>query len=177
MAVHASANYYFLDDESDYIQPTVFADRGRLHVEARYNYEDRETGSLWAGHNLTGGEAVTFEFTPMIGVAFGRVAGVAPGYRATLGWRDVELYSEGELVIDAGDRDDSFFYTWTELSVAPSERWRAGLVIQRTKAWESPFDIQRGVLLGFQGGRFDATAYVLNPGESPVFVLGVGASL
>ena len=69
MAVHASANYYFLDDESDYIQPTVFADRGRLHVEARYNYEDRETGSLWAGYNLTGGEAVTFEFTPMIGVA------------------------------------------------------------------------------------------------------------
>ena len=35
---------YILRNEANYLQPTLTADRGALHLEARYNYEDRETG-------------------------------------------------------------------------------------------------------------------------------------
>lgn len=175
-SAYASATVYFLDGEQDILQPTVYADRGRLHLEARYNYEDRGAGSAWAGINLSAGDEVTLEFTPMLGIVFGDTSGIAPGYKASLGWRNVELYSEAEYVIDADDADDSFFYTWTELSVSPAESWRFGLVIQRTKAYESAFDIQRGLLAGLHRGRFDVTAYVLNPDESPAWVLAVGAA-
>ena len=172
---YASANFYLLEGEDDFLQPTAFVDHGRLHLEARYNYEDRDTGSIWAGYNLSAGDEFALKFTPMLGAVVGSTAGIAPGYKASLSWRRLELYSEAEYVVDTDGADDSFFYTWTELSVAPAEWWRAGLVIQRTKSYETEFEVQRGLLLGFHRGRLDFTAYVLNPDESPAYVLAVGA--
>ena len=48
-AFSASAATYVLPDEPDFVQPTVSADRGWLHLEGRFNYEDRGTGSALFG--------------------------------------------------------------------------------------------------------------------------------
>jgi hypothetical protein len=173
----AAVSGYFLPDDTDYAQPAVTADRGRLHLEARYNYEDRETGSAWIGYNLSVGDSVTLEFTPMMGAVFGNTAGVAPGYRASLAWRMLQLYSETEFVIDAGDPADSFLYTWSEFEVAPRDWCRFGLVVQRTKAYQTEFDIQRGFFAGVSYRRTDVTAYVFNPdADRPTVVVAVGVS-
>ena len=81
----ASASTYFLPDSRDFVQPTVTADRGRLHLEARFNYEGLDTGSVWVGYNVRLGERVTLELTPIVGVVFGHTTGVAPGYKGSLG--------------------------------------------------------------------------------------------
>jgi hypothetical protein len=47
---------YLVPDSRDYVNPNVTADRGWLHLEARYNYEALETGSVWVGYNFTVGE-------------------------------------------------------------------------------------------------------------------------
>jgi hypothetical protein len=52
-------NTYIVPDSENCVQPTVAADRDWLHVEARFNYEDRDTGSVWLGYNFTVGEEVT----------------------------------------------------------------------------------------------------------------------
>ena len=55
----ASAYTYFVpdsDESDDYVQPTFTADRGWLHLEARYNYEALDTGSAWLGFNFAGGK-------------------------------------------------------------------------------------------------------------------------
>ena len=174
--MYASAYLYFIEDEEDYLQPTVSADRGWLHLEARYNYEDRDTGSAWMGYNLTVGEELVLEVTPMLGVVFGNTTGVAPGFKASLSWWRLTLNNETEYVIDADDSEDSFLYTWAELTFAPADGWRAGLVVQRTKAYETELDIQRGLLLGASYKNFDVTAHVFNPDESPTVVIAVGAS-
>ena len=75
----ASAYTYVVPDDHDYVQPTVTADRGWLHLEARYNYEALDTGSAWVGYNFSGGETLAWEFTPMIGGVFGDTTGIAPG--------------------------------------------------------------------------------------------------
>ena len=165
---------YIVPDDREYVQPTVMADHDWLHLEARYNYEDIDTGSVWIGYNFSFGEEITLELTPMIGAVFGNTRGVAPGYEATLTWRKIELYTEGEFLIDANDSSDSFFYTWTELSVYPMDWFRVGLVIERTKAYDTDFDIQHGVLAGLIFGDLSLTTYVFNPEDDPVVVLGVG---
>src|SRR5262249_6770711 len=38
-AFYASLGWYFVPDQTNYPQPTVTADRGPVHIEARYNYE------------------------------------------------------------------------------------------------------------------------------------------
>jgi hypothetical protein len=173
----ASAYTYFVPDNRNYVQPTVTADRQWLHLEARYNYEDLDTGSAWVGYNFSVGEKLSLDFTPMLGGVFGNTTGIAPGYRGTLSWWKLVLYSEGEYVFDTGDRSASFFYNWSELSFSPVEWFRFGLVGQRTRAYESDRDIQRGFLVGFSYKRVDLTAYVFNPDQDkPTVVVAAGVN-
>jgi hypothetical protein len=171
----ASAFYYFVPDDDDFVLPIVAVDRGPLHLEARYNYEARDTASVWAGYNFSGGKNVEWEVTPILGGVFGDTDGWAPGYEFSLAWKKLELYSEGEYVFDTGDSSESFFYNWSELSFSPVEWFRFGLVTQRTRAYETERDIQRGLLLGFSIRKVDATVYVFNPDDSDPLVVAAVA--
>jgi hypothetical protein len=170
-----SATTYIVPDSRDYVQPTVTADRGWLHLEARYNYEALDTGSAWVGYNLSGGEKLAWEFTPMLGGVFGDTTGIAPGYKGSLSLWKLELYSEGEFVFDTGTSSDSFFYNWSELTLAPVDWFRFGMVTQRTRVYETDRDVQRGLLVRFSYKKVDLSAYVFNPDEDkPTFVFGLG---
>ncbi len=173
----ASAYTYIVPDSREYVQPTFSADHSWLHLEARYNYENLETGSAWVGYSLSGGQKLEWEITPMLGGVFGNTTGVAPGYKGSLSWWKLGLYSEGEYVIDAGTRSGNFFYTWSELTCSPVDWLRFGLVAQRTKAYKTDLDIQRGFLVGLSYKSVDFTTYVFNLGwTDPTVVLAVGVN-
>jgi hypothetical protein len=164
---------YVLPDEGNYAQPTFTADRSALHLEARYNYEATETGSLWAGYNLGGGDRVAWELTPMIGGVFGTTNGVAPGYKASLSWWKLEAYSEGEYVF-ATEAEERFAYNWSEVAIAPVEWLRAGVVAQRTRAYDAERDIQRGPFVGASFKGIDSAVYLFNPDDDkPTVVVAV----
>jgi len=173
----AYAYAYLVPDSRDYVQPTITADRNWLHLEARYNYENLDTGSAWVGYNFGGGEKLAWEFTPMLGGVFGDTAGIAPGYKGSLSWWKLGLYSEGEYVFDTRDASGSFFYNWSELTLAPVEWFRFGMVTQRTRAYQTDRDIQRGLLVGLSYKKVDFTTYVFNPDESrPMVVVALGVT-
>ncbi len=174
----AVVSTYVLPDEANYAQPTVTAEHaGGLHLEARYNYEDQHTGSVWVGYTYGGGETIEWEIKPMLGGVFGNTTGVAPGYKGSVSWRMLAAYSEGEYVFDAGESTDSFFYSWSELTVAPVEWLRTGVVMQRTRAYKSDLDVQRGLLAGVTYRKLDVATYVFNPDDSgPTVVIAAGVS-
>lgn len=174
----ASFYTYFVPDDHDFVQPTFAADRGWQHFELRYNYESLDTFSAWLGGTFSVGEELTLEMTPMVGVVFGSdTNGIAPGYKATLGWRQFEFYSEGEYVFDADDHSESFFYNWSELTFAPVEAFRFGVVTQRTRLYETEHDIQRGLVVGIVGEKWDVAGYLFDPDDAkPTFVLALGVS-
>jgi hypothetical protein len=173
----ASVMGYLLPDSHDYVQPTITADRDWLHLEARYNYEALKTGSTWVGANFSGGRKLEWEITPMLGGVFGDTTGVAPGYKGSLRWWKLELYSEGEYVFDTGNFSGSYFYNWSELSLAPVAWFRFGLVTQRTHTYQTDREIQRGLLAGLEYKRMSFTTYVFNPEESrPTIVLAASLS-
>jgi hypothetical protein len=171
----ATAMGYLVPDGRDYVQPTITADRGWLHLEARYNYENLDTGSAWLGYNFSGGKKLAWEVTPMLGGVFGNTTGIAPGYSGSLSWWKIQLYSESEHVLDTRNSSGNFLYNWSELSLAPAEWLRFGLVTQRTLAYHTDRDIQRGFLVGLSYKKLSFTAYVFNPDESrPTLVLAAG---
>jgi len=113
----------------------------------------------------------------MLGGVFGDLTGVAPGFEISLTWRRISLYTQDEFVFDTGNSSANFFYTWTELSYAPVDWFRAGLAFQRTKLYQTKLDIQRGFLVGFNYKQVDFTAYVFNLGWTDptlIFTVGVG---
>ena len=173
----ASAYIYVLSDNQHYVQPTVSADRGRLHLESRYNYENLETGSAWLGANFSGGKTLEWEFTPMLGGVFGETTGIAPGFKLSLSWWKLNLSSENEYVFDAGDSSDSFFYNWSELTLTPAGSFQFGLVTQRTRVYQTDREIQRGVMAGFSIKGVTLSGYVFNPDEDkPRFVFAVAVT-
>ena len=171
----ASVAGYFVPEDSNYLQPTVSVDRGWLHLEARYNYEAQQTASFWAGVNFEAGERVTLALTPMFGIVTGDTDGVAPGLLVTLATWKLELYSEAEWMVDTAETSDIFFYNWSELTLQPVEWFRFGLVTQRTRAYQSDRDIQRGLLGGVMWRNASFTGHVFEPfSDQPTVVVSIG---
>jgi hypothetical protein len=167
---------YFIPDENDYGSAVATADREALHLEGRYNYENLNTASLWVGMNFEFGEEekVHGDVTPMLGGVFGHTNGVAPGFHFTLAYKRFELYSEGEYLFDTDAHTDSYFYNWNELSYGPLEWLRAGLVSQRTRAYRTPLDIQRGFFIRATHKSWTFSVYVFNAGwTDPTVVAAV----
>lgn len=166
---------YLVPHDQSYASPVFSADHRRLHLETRYNYENQQTGSVWAGWNFSVGDTLVFDATPMLGGVFGNTTGVAPGYEMALTYKKLELSSQGEYVIDTRDREGSFFYCWNELVYSPADWFHAGLVAQRTRAYSTDLDVQRGFSVGFAYRRVDFTTYVFNLGwTDPTVVLVMG---
>jgi hypothetical protein len=170
-----AASGYIVPNDRSYASPIFTADRQRLHLETRYNDEDKETASLWVGYNLSAGSKLVFEATPMLGGVFGNTSGVAPGGRLSLTYKRVRLSSEVEYVFDIVDSHKSFLYSWNELVYSATDWFHAGLVSQRTRAYHTSLDVQRGVSVGFSHKKVDFTTYVFNAGwTDPTIVLVLG---
>jgi len=168
---------YIVPQDSSYGSVTFSADRKWLHLETRYNYEDRQTGSAWLGYSLERGDKLKLRATPMIGGVFGNTTGVAPGYEVSLAYRRLEFTTDGEYVFDTRNSSGSFFYDWAELSYSPLEWFRFGIASQKTKTYHTALNIQRGVFLGFSHKKLDFATYVFNAGwTDPTVVLHVAVS-
>jgi len=176
-AFDLTASYYSFRNQDDFTLAVFRADRGQLHVEARYNYEAIDSGSLFVGWKFSGGEKLTWELTPIIGAVFGQKEGIAPGFEAAIGYGIVDFYTESEYVRDTEVKEDSFTYSWNELGITPLEWLRFGLVTQRSLAYQSDRDIQRGFFAQVMYRKATLGAYIFNPDDSDnryaVFSLGV----
>jgi len=174
-AFSASLSTLFLPEDDDFASLALDADLESWHFGARYNNEAVGTASLWSGPSFSVGDVVVFDLTLMFGGVFGEMRGFAPGFLATLGWWKLELYGEGEYVFDTRSRDDWYYYSWSELTITPLEWLTLGTVAERTRAFKTDLDLQRGLLLGLQYEEFYFTGYVLNPAHDPIVMLEIGA--
>ena len=174
---YTSASAYVVPDDRNYVSPLFTADRDRLHLEGRYNYEGLDTASVWLGYNLSFGKKLVLDFTPMIGGVFGHSSGIAPGWRLGLSSRSFKFSTEAEFVFDAEDSANNFLYAWSELNWSPVDWFRLGLAVQRTRTYDTGLDFQSGFLVGSSYKKMDFTTYVFNWGWTrPTLVFSVGVS-
>ena len=177
---------YLVPDDVSYGNPTFTAERDKLHLEARYNYEDLNTGSLWVGyiydHDFGASKNLNVRLISILGGVFGRTSGVAPGCELTVTYKKkrqkLELFFSNEYVFASTGRPDSYYYAWPQLTYSPLEWLKVGAVAQQTKAYQTEVDFQRGFLVGVSHKdkvserTLGFTTYVFNPGiATPTVVL------
>jgi len=160
---------YFTD--SFVFLPIFTADKGKLHLEARYNYEDLKTVSAWVGYNISGGNEFEYIITPMVGGAAGRTNGIVTGLEFTFSFIGFELYSESEYLFDLESKENNFFYSWTDLTYSPLDWLWFGISGEMTKVYQTELEIERGVLLGVSYQNFEFTAYYYNAFSDDDFVM------
>jgi len=168
--------FYAMRDQADFGVGIATLDRGPLHLEARYQYEAKDSASVFVGWTFSGGERLTYSVRPILGVLAGRTQGVIPGVEASLAYGPVDFYVEAEYVRFRHESDDSYSYAWSELGYTPWEWLRVGIVGQRTRTVDSERDIQRGLFGQFILGPATVGIYAFNPdASSRYWILSLGA--
>ncbi len=160
--------------DDNYTSAIGTADRGPLHLEARYSYEAVGARSAFVGWNFSGGETLTWEITPLLGGVWGPLQAFVPGVELSLGYGRFDFYLEGEYVDDA---DEPYTYAWIELGFAAQDWLRIGAAAQRTRIFGDERDIQRGPFVQVSWDRFSVGGYWFNPGaDDQVFIGSIGVS-
>lgn len=168
------ANFYLIPDDFIFL-PVFCADKNKLHLEARYNYEDIETFSVWTGYNFSGGKKIEYTITPMAGGVVGNSNGIAPGLEFIFTLNKFELYNESEYFIDL-EYDNHFFYSWVDFTYSPTDWLWLGISGQRTRLYQTELEIQRGLLIGAGYKSFELSTYLYNPGNDPFVILSLSAT-
>ena len=162
--------------QSGYLSAILYADNGPLHLEARWAYEGRDTGSLSVGKSIPIEGDISGSITPMIGFAAGDSQGVVPALSLELNWEKLRFSTNAEYLFGTDSDTSDFFYSWSELGWEASERLTLGLVGQRTNIFDEALTIDRGLFFGVKSGRTLFTAYVFNPDlDHPYWMVSIGA--
>ena len=159
----AAVYHYILPGETNTTTLQGYADYKVLHLEARYNYEDLKTGSVFGGYTFETGNKLVFTATPMIGFVFGNTNGVAPGLETSLTWKKFDFYSETEYVFDFNSKENNFLYTWTELAITPFNNFRTGISGNRTRLFQSDLEVQKGIFIEYSFWKLTAGVHYFNP--------------
>jgi len=166
-----SGYYYLIPGDKNSGTFIGAADYKKLRLEARYNYEDRNTGSAFAGWRLETGKKVQLEAIPMIGFVFGNTNGIAPGLELSVTYKKLDYYSETEYLVDFAGNENNFFYTWGELAISPVGALRTGISFQRTRLYQTDLDVQVGAFAEYSFWKLTGGVHYFNPFSNDEFVI------
>jgi hypothetical protein len=160
---------YIVPTDRNFLSFIGYADRGSLHLEARYNYEDIHTASVFAGWRFELGKKLRLAFTPLAGFVFGNVNGFVPGLEFEAAWKILEYYSETEYVFDFSNSENNYLYTWGELGINPFSTFKAGISYQRTILYQTGLELQKGIFASYSFWKLNAGVYYYNPFSAEQF--------
>ena len=162
------------DADNNYTSVIAAADRGALHLEARYGYEAVDARSAFVGWTFSGGETLTWEITPLLGGVWGPWQALVPGVEISLAYGRFDFYLEGEYVDDG---EEPYTYAWSELGFAAQDWLRIGLAAQRTRIFGEDREIQRGPFAQVSWDRVTLGGFWFNPGaDDQIFVGSIGVA-
>ena len=155
--------FYAIGTDPNFGMGVLAADRGPLHLEARYNYEELDTFSGWVGWAFNTGSDLRIGVGPMVGGVVGELDGVAPGLRLAATWRRFMFYSESEYVIALGESGTSFFYSWSQWAWLPRDWLAVGVSVQRLRVTDTGRWVDVGPAAGVTFGRMTLQGFLFDP--------------
>lgn len=157
-----------------YAIPVAAVDVHDWHFEARYNYEDVRTGSVWAGPSFEWEGDVPGSVTPLGGLVFGNTNGVALGLETEITWDVFTFYAEAEHVVVPSDRTYDYTYVWADLYAHLFDAVDAGLTLQRLRSFEAAVETSPGAFIGTTIGIVSPRFYAFGlTSDEPYFMLSI----
>ena len=168
-------NYkYWGQNEASTIVPTVHFETGnKWCAELRYNYEEAETFSLFAGKTIAGGRKTEYSFSPMVGYSVGLFTGLSFAVNSEAEWKSFYLSSQTQYSIALKNNAENFFFTWSELGYNISPHFFSGLTAQFTMQSGSS-DLEPGFVAGVTLKNFTIPFYIFSPFKANrYFAIGI----
>lgn len=150
-----------------------FETRKNWYAELRYNYEDLQTISFFAGKTFKGGKNFEYSITPLVGFSAGTFTGISAGANVDAEWKN--YYFSSQTQYSAGTKKEvaDFFFSWSEAGYNISEHFFAGLAMQYTR--QIGFNnFEPGFVAGLEINNFSFPVYVFSPFHpGTYYVIGV----
>jgi hypothetical protein len=151
-----------------------FQDYGGWYGEARFNYEEARTFSLYGGKTFSKRNDLSFSVTPVIGLVWGKFKGGSAGVDLEMDYGRLTFCSAVQYTRSGSDRRSDFFYAWSELGCQVTSRFYMGLALQQTCVWRTGLNWDPGLQIGFLINKWTFPLYIFDPaGSNRHFVLGV----
>lgn len=157
--------YNILNAANEYVwMPVVhYKSSKNFYAEARYNYEDIKTASVYAGKNYSWGNSVQYSITPMAGVVFGNYNGISVAANSEVEYSGFNFSGQLQYTLNTKNNMENFFYNWVELSHSFLKKMYGGISLQQTVLHKGRLVTETGLLLGFNAGKVTVPVYLFNP--------------
>lgn len=154
--------YHYVGKGTPYVYMPVahFTSARNWYTEARYNYEDEKTFSLYFGKTFNNDKRFAYSVTPMVGAAVGKFHGISAGLNVDLEFDRFFFCSQSQysLATAKGKGREDFYYAWSELAYQPFDWFYAGASFQQTYTAGEKLH-EPGALIGFSFGRYSIPVY------------------
>ncbi len=149
------------------------------YAEARYNYEEMNTFSIYAGRTFSNNKNLHFAITPMLGGVLGEFKGISSGLNAVLEFNDLFFSTQTQYTASFDKNNNNFYFSWSELGYQPWRWFFLGVTAQQTYLAEAnSLESEPGVFIGFCAGMWTFPLYVFKPmTDNNYFVLGINFSI
>jgi len=81
-----------------------------LYVEARHNYDEINTFSLYLGETFSGKGKIEYSITPMIGALVGKMKGGSLGVNALVEHKTLFFSTQSQYTFSRKEREENFFF-------------------------------------------------------------------
>jgi hypothetical protein len=148
--------------------------KSNWYAEARYNYDEVNTFSLYAGRTFSGERALSYSVTPMIGGMAGQIRGGSLALNTEFNYRSFNFSSQSQYSINAETRMENYFFSWSELSYQPLDWLYAGVSLQNTHIYRTDGLVEPGLLVGLSYKQWNFPVYSFNPfADGRYFIIGL----
>lgn len=156
--------YYFASSHQqyNYLPMLHVQNRKQWYAEARYGYEAQNTISLCIGKSYSGGNRLTWTITPLVGGAAGKFLGASAGVNAEFKYKKTSFSSQAQYSLSANHSNQSFLYSWSDISQQIYSWWYAGISLQHT-CGNQFHKLETGILTGFELHNCTIPIYLFSP--------------
>lgn len=167
--------YYVAGREIPAMVPIVhFNTSTDWYGEARYNYEDFNTLSLYGGKTFSKEGTWSYSATPLIGGMVGSMNGGSLGLNFDVDRGKMFLSSQSQYSFSAEDRMNKYFFTWSEMGYQALPWCYAGVALQQTSMHKQTGIWETGYMVGFSFKQWTIPLYVFSISKQErYFILGI----
>lgn len=165
-------SYNLLSQGKDYVWMPVIhyqTEKG-FYTELRYNYEDVQTLSLFAGKTFFTGSKLGCTLTPMLGLSTGNFSGASVAVNAEADWKNFYLSTQTQYSAATRKGVSNFFFSWSELGYNLSRSFFAGVALQYTRQ-EGVSYTEPGIVAGLSFKNFSLPFYLFKPFQTDQYII------
>lgn len=165
-------SYNLLSQGKNYVWMPVIhyqTEKG-FYTELRYNYEDVQTLSLFAGKTFFTDNELGCTVTPMLGFSTGNFSGASVAVNAEADWKNFYLSTQTQYSAATKKGVSDFFFSWSELGYNFSRSLFAGVALQYTRQ-EGVSYKEPGIVAGVSFKNFSLPFYFFKPFQAGQYII------